>query len=105
MTTIGIDFKKSIEIYEILQYYPILPKGLHWNMNENQEVVGIYFNKEDVVERYYFVRAKEGIIDFFRHEIKLEEDVEMLSLDIVDQTGAVITSIYNNNNDATNNNL
>jgi hypothetical protein len=47
MTTIGIDFKKSIEIYEILQYYPILPKGLHWNMNENQEVVGIYFNKED----------------------------------------------------------
>jgi hypothetical protein len=47
MTTIGIDFKKPIEIYEILQYYPILPKGLHWNMNENQEVVGIYFNKED----------------------------------------------------------
>jgi hypothetical protein len=47
MTTIGIDFKKPIEIYEILQYYPILPKGLHWNMNENQDVVGIYFNKED----------------------------------------------------------
>jgi len=35
MTTISIDFKKPIEISEILEYYPILPKGLHWNMNEN----------------------------------------------------------------------
>jgi hypothetical protein len=47
MTTISIDFKEPIEVSEIQKHYPILPKGLNWNMNENQDVVGIYFSKKN----------------------------------------------------------
>lgn len=47
MTTVSIDFKEPIEVSEIQKHYPILPRGLNWNMNENQDVIGIYFSKKN----------------------------------------------------------
>jgi hypothetical protein len=39
-------FKKPIDAGEVASHYELVD-GLNWNMNENMEVVGIYFEEKD----------------------------------------------------------
>jgi len=49
---IAITFKQPIHTGEVASQYGKLVEGLNWNMNENMEVVGIYFEEKDR-ERLY----------------------------------------------------
>ena len=65
---IEINFKKPIGASCVSQY--TLPKEISWNMNENQDAVGIYFNKKGSRSK----KMKEAIHDVLWFFGEFEED-------------------------------
>jgi hypothetical protein len=48
---------------------------------------GDYFTRYDLVERYYTIKATEGITDYFKLEMHVEADIDVLKIEAVDPNG------------------
>jgi hypothetical protein len=83
-----VDMSLNIERPKITLERVNIPPAINSKFEE-------YFNRYDIVERYYMIKPAEGISDYFSLEMTVEDDIDILAIDAVNLNGVLINTIHN----------